>query len=237
MKELLSVLKKHHGTTGRAREATIAALLFTAARKHGTQSWSLKDCCELLGANNVAARNAALILKNVLLEKDASSQIFMRSGYSNLKSIVVNVCSELSLTRDVVNTAVKVSQLIREDAILDGKKDVTVATTAVFCAMKALKIRPSLEVIAKKAGITKETLARASKTVMAKEQLWTQLLSLASSSFAGDGAAFQSAASSSSLENSAEAYFPSQEQHFTPAWEPHVERRRRILAERRLSTA
>ncbi|KAK3270754.1 hypothetical protein CYMTET_20862 [Cymbomonas tetramitiformis] len=237
MKELLSVLKKHRGTTGRARKATIAALLFTASHIHGTQGWSMR------GASDVAARNAVLTLTSVLLQKnaEATSQLFRRSGYSNLKLIVVSVCSELSLTPDVVNAAVKISQLIREDAILDGKRDVTVATAAVFCAMNALKIRPSLQVIAEKAGITKETLARASKTVMAKERLWTQLLALASSSFAGTihGAAFQSTASSSSMESSAEACSLSQEQHFTPLWEPCVERRRRrcAFAEERLSTA
>ncbi|KAK3285601.1 hypothetical protein CYMTET_6803 [Cymbomonas tetramitiformis] len=237
MKDLLSVLRKHHGTTGRARKATIAALLFAACHKHGGQGWSLKDCCNLLGAKDAAARNAALTLKNVLFGTDATSQVFLPSGYIKVKSIVVNVCDELSLRLDVTNTAVKASQLIREDAILDGKKDVTVATTAVFCAMKALQLRPSLTVIAEKAGISKEALSRALRTVMAKEQLWTQLLALASSSAAGDGAAFQSAASSRSLESSAEACFPSQGQRVTPVWQPRVEQRRRALVESRLSTA
>lgn len=141
--EFLPILRKHHGTTGRAKKATIAALLYIASRKHGAQDWSLEYCCNLLGAQCNAARNARLTLKTVLSKEDPTPQPYLRSGYTNLKSIVVNVCSELSLGVDVANTAVKASQVIREDAILDGKKDVTVATTAVFCAMKALKLRPA----------------------------------------------------------------------------------------------
>mmetsp|Transcript_17319 Transcript_17319/g.20799 ORF Transcript_17319/g.20799 Transcript_17319/m.20799 type:complete len:286 (-) Transcript_17319:145-1002(-) len=126
MKKLVRDVKSQHKLCGRSKETVIAALLYAAAFKHGNRDMTLEAACYFAACKNLkAARKMAKLLQQLSTTANRTVGVQLPglklpTGYRDLHKIVVAVCEQLKIDPSATDTALRITEAIRQNGVLEG---------------------------------------------------------------------------------------------------------------------